>query len=99
MGKLSTSSAQVYYCGIQKKQIRLEQPEKPQMVKEMTKEKIVNNSEIDRKFCLSWLKTSYELMNGSSIEQQDMYQHYLTSQDKFGLRNAISEQHFAICVR
>ena len=52
---------------------------------------------VDRKFCLSWLKTNYELMNGSSIEKNDMYKHYLNSVP--GLRSFYSEQHFGVCVR
>ena len=66
----------------------------PQQVKQR-----VNNSESDRNYCLSWLKTNYELINGSSIEKHEMYQQYLNSQEKFSLKSVLSEQHFAVCVR
>ena len=58
----------------------------------------VSNAEIDRKFCLSWLKTTYKLMNGSRIEKQEMFKQYLFSLNKLGIGSVISEQDFAICV-
>ena len=76
------------YCGIQKK---------PKMLKQMPKLR-VSNAEIDRKFCLSWLKTTYKLMNGSRIEKQEMFKQYLFSLNKLGIGSVISEQDFFLCV-
>ena len=59
----------------------------------------VSNDEINRQFCLSWLKATYESVNGSSIEQQVMYKQYLASLHKLGKKDVISAQHYAVCVR
>ena len=59
----------------------------------------VSNDDANRQFCLSWLKATYELAAGSSIEQQIMYKQYLASLHKLGKREVISAQHYAVCVR
>ena len=59
----------------------------------------VSNDEVNRQFCLSWLKATYETVNGSSIEQQVMYKQYLASLHKLGKKDVISAQHYAVCVR
>jgi AT-rich interactive domain-containing protein 2 len=59
----------------------------------------VSNDDLNRQFCLSWLKATYELAQGSSIEQQVMYKQYLASLHKLGKREVISAQHYAVCVR
>jgi hypothetical protein len=59
----------------------------------------VSNDDANRQFCLSWLKATYELSAGSSIEQQVMYKQYLASLHKLGKREVISAQHYAVCVR
>ena len=59
----------------------------------------VSNDDANRQFCLSWLKATYELAAGSSIEQQVMYKQYLASLHKLGKREVISAQHYAVCVR
>ena len=61
----------------------------------------VSNDEVNRQFCLSWLKATYETAaNGTvSIEQQVMYKQYLASLHKIGKKDVISAQHYAVCVR
>merc|ERR1712223_189357 len=60
----------------------------------------VSNDEVNRQFCLSWLKATYETVNGNiSIEQQVMYKQYLASLHKLGKKDVISAQHYAVCVR
>ena len=59
----------------------------------------VSNDEVNRQFCLSWLKATYETVNGTSIEQQVMYKQYLASLHKLGKKDVISAQHYAVCVR
>ena len=59
----------------------------------------VSNDEVNRQFCLSWLKATYETVNGTSIDQQVMYKQYLASLHKLGKKDVISAQHYAVCVR
>ena len=85
---------QACYFGIKNKHIHNQQ--------QLPELQMSQQMKADQKFCLSWLKNNYELMNGSSIEKQDMYEHYLNSVtlvDKFGLKSFFSEQQFAVCVR
>lgn len=59
----------------------------------------VSNDPDNRQICLSWLKATYETINGCSIEQQVMYKQYLASLHKLGRKDVISAQHYAVCVR
>ena len=59
----------------------------------------VANDEVNRQFCLSWLKATYEPFPGSCIDQQVMYKQYLASLHKLGKRDVISGQHYVLAVR
>ena len=59
----------------------------------------VSNDEPHRVFCLSWLKATYELAAGKSIEQNIMYKQYLASMHRMGRKEVISAQHYALCIR
>ena len=89
----------VCYEGIKKKQKQnqqqLPQSQQPQQLPKLR----VSNDEINLKFCLSWLKTTYNLMKGSRIEKQEMFKQYLFSLNNLGIGSVISEQNFATCVR
>ena len=81
----------------QQQQQNQQQPQNPNQPQQVQLR--VSNDEINRQFCLSWLKATYESVNGSSIEQQVMYKQYLASLHKLGKKDVISAQHYAVCVR
>ena len=62
----------------------------------------VSNDMANRQFCLSWLKATYETQTDNftlSIEQKLMYKQYLASLYKMGVKDVISAQQYAMCVR
>ena len=86
----------------QQQQQQQTQPQPPQPHPPNQQQQVqlrVSNDEINRQFCLSWLKATYETVNGCSIEQQVMYKQYLASLHKLGKKDVISAQHYAVCVR
>ena len=62
----------------------------------------VSNDMANRQFCLSWLKATYETQTDNftlRIEQKLMYKQYLASLYKMGVKDVISAQQYAMCVR
>ena len=79
----------------QQTQKQLQQIQQPQRV-----ELRVSDNKINGEFCISWLRNNYELMKGSTIGQQDMYTHYLTSLHKeLSKKDVVSSDNFSNCVR
>lgn len=78
---------------------RSQQPQQPPQPQQQQVQLRVSNDEANRQICLSWLKATYETVNGCSIEQQVMYKQYLASLHKLGRKDVISAQHYAVCVR
>ena len=78
----------------------LQQQQKSEQLQQAQNVKLrVSNDKFNRQFCLSWIKTTYKLMNGSKIEKQEMFKQYLFSLNNLGIGSVISEQNFATCVR
>ena len=90
------------YDPLQLQQLHLQQNQRQnqQQSQQQRVELRVSNDEINMKFCISWIKANYRFVKKSTIKQQDMYQHYLTSLKKFfSKKYVISLSHFSNCVR
>lgn len=53
----------------------------------------------NEQFALAWLRATYEPLNNSRVEQQELYKHYINSCAKIGRRGVIAPLHFPRCVR
>ncbi|XP_011175645.1 AT-rich interactive domain-containing protein 2 isoform X3 [Solenopsis invicta] len=53
----------------------------------------------NEQFALSWVKTTFELVPGARIEQEELYKKYLGCCTKIGRRGVIAPLHFPRCVR
>ncbi|KAF5308291.1 hypothetical protein FQR65_LT06284 [Abscondita terminalis] len=53
----------------------------------------------NEQFALAWIRATYEPANGSRIDHQELYKHYINSCAKIGRRGVIAPLHFPRCVR
>ncbi|KAK4887370.1 hypothetical protein RN001_003641 [Aquatica leii] len=53
----------------------------------------------NEQFALAWIRATYEPVNGSRIDHQELYKHYINSCAKIGRRGVIAPLHFPRCVR
>ena len=82
-------------------QIQQQQTQQQQQIQQPQRVELrVSDNKINGDFCISWLRNNYELMKGSTIGQQDMYTHYLTSLHKeLSKKDVVSSDNFSNCVR
>ena len=57
------------------------------------------DNEINRKLCISWIRTNYEIVIGSRIDQNQMFKEYLCSMNKLGLKFTLPIESQTECVR
>lgn len=76
-----------------------QQQPQPQQTGSQAVQLRILNDEANRQFCLSWLKSTYELHSGNNIQHDMMYKQYLACLHKLYKTHVVSHQHYDACVR
>jgi len=73
------------------------QAQAPQLIQQQHQQQ--QQIQENEQFALSWLRSNYEPASGATVDQNEMYHHYINSSTKVGRRGVVTSYHFPRFVR